>query len=365
MDFDKYTAEDFALHLEFRRWVISPDRASNEFWANWLNAHPESLTTITQARFLVENLAFVEHKLSSAERIQMAANIDDFVNENSYYEMNENLIPLNSYAITAGIQNRKSSPHNYWVKWLSYAAAILILAATTFFINEFVGSSSSTVDRYVTKESPRGQKTQLNLPDGSRVWLNAGSSVKYLEHFSESKRDIYLEGEAYFEVIKDSLRPFTVYTGDISTTALGTSFNINHFGESSFTDVALLSGKVVVKSLSKTGQAETELVLERGQMVRYDNENQELIRTNFDLTAATNWIEGIISFKDASYVTIMSTLERMYNVEIETNNVSMREWSYNGHFDNENLELVLKKIALTEDFEYRIDKNHVVITFNR
>lgn len=360
MPFTRYTAQDFALHPEFRMWVLQPNRELNEYWSNWLTAHPEKLALVEEARILVENTPFKVDRLEEDEFQSMIDAIEQTL-DNDDLPSEQKTIPLNSYAVTGQIsKNRRATSRK---KWLRIAAAIAILIASAYifgFIDRPLGKETNP---FITEVSPAGQIRVIEMIDGSKIWLNAGSSIRFRQDFTPSARDIFLEGEAFFEVANDSTRPFTVYAGNISTTALGTSFNIHHFEENTFTDVSLISGKVAVNYLSEA-EGET-LTLVPGEAARLDTENFSFTKTLFDKRIAIGWKEGIIYFSDASFENVKNTLERMYNIKIHTTNNTNHNWSYNGQFDNENLNLVLKKIALTEDFEFTIRKNQVEITFNR
>ncbi len=361
MNLKDYTAEDLALYQEFRIWVLRPNREINAFWSEWLLMYPEKLPLVNQARLLVENTPFKTDQLSADEVNSIIDNIEAAIHTEDA-EPEKETIQLNSYTVTSNIP-KNSSKHSRKIWFYSAAATIAILIASTYFLDFNYDTSNREINRYTTKVSPPGQNSLINLTDGSRIWLSAGSSISYLENFTPSSREIKLEGEAYFEVAKDSCRPFTVYSGDISTTALGTSFNINYFQENGFTDVALLTGKAFVEHHIELNTNEKDVILAPGEVVRL--ENQKLTKTLFEPGSATCWKEGVIKFKDASFQNVKGTLERMYSIEIKTSNSSKHAWSYNGNFDNENLNLVLKKIALTEGFDYSIENNEVDITFNR
>ena len=362
MHLEDYTAEDLALHQEFRMWVLSPNRELNAFWSDWLVTYPEKVALVEQARILIVNTPFKIDRLSAQEVESIIGNIESMLNQEEIVSEKE-ILPLNSYAITDKIR-KKSAPQSNRI-WMYSAAAVVLLLTTLYFFDYGFRSSPRQIDNYTTKVSPLGQISVFNIPDGSKVWLSAGSSLRFLENFTPASREIYLEGEAYFEVVSDSTRPFTVHSGQISTTALGTAFNVNHFSENTFTDVSLIQGKVVVEYLSESSTNMEDLILSPGEVVRLDTDNETLIKTLFEPGLADAWKDGIIYFKDASFKNVKGVLERTYNIEIETINSSDHIWSYNGRFDNENLPLVLKKIALTEGFEFTINKNQVEIIFNR
>lgn len=363
MDFYNYDAEDFALLESFRKWILQPDRESNIFWSEWLENNPEKLDVIESARKIVENMPAAHHQLTDQEILDITAGIEDAIANDAAsapLPTNNRIIPINAHATTDAMAGKQKTSHK---KWLAYAAAILAIIGGVYFFEFYFESPITSTDRYITMETPRGQKSQINLPDGSMIWLNAGSSVKYLEHFSEESRQIHLEGEAYFEVARDARRPFTVFAGGLATTALGTSFNISSYPGDSLIDVELLTGKVQVE---QSGNNKSEpLILTPGLGARLNTSSEQFELTSFEMARALLWKNGIIEFENASFAEIEKTLERWYAIEIKCQNKSKHNWSYNGRFEDESLELVLRKISLTEDFDYTIEKNNVEISFNR
>lgn len=371
MDFDNYTSEDFALLHEFRKWVLTPTRDGNIFWSAWLKSHPEKRELIEQARRLVLHMPMVKHSLSKAEFSELMEGIESGIshsteNYNSDIpEDKEVIIPLNSYSVTGTNEGEKARISTLW-KWTSYAAALILFATTVIFLNQYFGTPTNSTGQMVAVDSPRGQISLINLPDGSKVWLNSGSSIRYPKPFSDTERHIYLEGEAYFEVSKDSMRPFTVYSGDVATTALGTSFNINHFKENPHIDISLITGKVKVYYLYESVNDNSEgIILSPREKVRFSIPDQKLIKGAFDPTMVLNWKNGIIRFNEASYTEVKHTLERVYDIEFVEENETSQKWSYNGDFSNDGIDMVLKKLSLTEDFTYHQDENRVYIRFNR
>ncbi|MCA1762888.1 MAG: FecR domain-containing protein, partial [Flavobacteriales bacterium] len=334
------------------------------FWSEWLAKNPEKRKTLELARKIVENMPSAQHHLSDDEILNITAGIEEGIDHADADAESSttaaHIIPISAQATTKSMRGKETGTYK---KWLAYAAAVVVLVASSYFALIQFDNPGNTTDHYVTMETPHGQKTQIKLPDGSSIWLNAGSSVKYLEHFSNTNRQIELEGEAYFEVARDTSRPFTVFAGGLSTTALGTSFNISSYPDDNLVDVNLITGKVQVEQTERPNNE--PIMLTPGLGAQLNTSSNAITRTTFELDKASQWKDGIIEFEAASFEKIEKTLERWYAVDITCTNESNHQWSYNGQFDNEDLALVLRKIALTEDFEYEMDKNRIEITFNR
>ena len=247
---------------------------------------------------------------------------------------------------------------------LKIAASFLIILISGYLIFFFHDQSKEEITEIfknpVVKENPAGQKSKLFLPDGTIVWLNAESSIKYLEEFTDSTRMINLTGEAYFEVAKDSLRPFIVRSGNVFAEALGTKFNINSFPENDDINVNLVSGKVKV-TFSET---EKDIILYPGEAISFDRYNQNPVKYQFDISKAAVWKEGILTFKNATFDQVVQGLERWYGVRIRVLGDPPQDWQFSGRFDNESMANVLKVMQYARDFQFKLKNKNVDIVFN-
>lgn len=245
------------------------------------------------------------------------------------------------------------------------AAVLIIIFTLAFLINSSLQDSSVEDSSVVMIEkiNPAGQKSKIFLPDGSEVWLNAESKIAYPEIFSDSIRKVVLNGEAFFSVIKDPEKPFIVQAGKVFTTVLGTSFNIYAYNNEPNTYIALQSGKVKVDISNEHGQQ--ELYLEPGEGISYDKFSHETIKEEFDEELQLGWKDGIIKFDDANVDDVFNTLSRWYGVEFEIKNKKKESWTYEGTYEGETLENVLKGISFTKSFTYRfVNPKYVIVELN-
>jgi transmembrane sensor len=250
-----------------------------------------------------------------------------------------------------------------WRPWLKYAA-VLIMAIGLGWTAYYVANQETTNPiqmATVEKSNPDGRKTTFELPDGTRVNLNAASELKYVDDVENSKRVVYLSGEAFFDVAKDKTKPFSVITKGISTTALGTSFNVKAYKNDAFVKVLLLTGKVGVEYLSAKASG---LILNPGMGAEYDSNKGDLIAKDFNFEKEMGWRNGIIILDNAGQSEVMDELERWYGVEIEIENENQAgEWNYSGRFQNENLDNVLSTMGHVKGFNHKIEDKSVTITF--
>lgn len=213
--------------------------------------------------------------------------------------------------------------------------------------------------KMVQQTNPAGQKSKLFLPDGSVIWLNSESTLTYPEKFSDTLRLVTLEGEAYFEVSKDTERPFRVNTGSVGTTALGTSFNINAPKEGKVT-ISLLTGKVKIEE-DKAGDF---IILEPGTgfQFNYNNGQHTVFPIKHDNVLA--WKMGILVFDGDSFEQVAKKIHAWYGVEVQIKGTPPRDWKLTGKFENENLSNVIETIKFSRKFEHKLDSNKLLITFN-
>ncbi|MFT7034517.1 MAG: transmembrane sensor [Cyclobacteriaceae bacterium] len=277
---------------------------------------------------------------------------------------NQNGLRQNSKGpTTSNIVNDDSGFFRGWMK----AAAVIALLVCAGMVFWFTNGASDTTEQvasitYVEKSNPRGQKSTVFLKDGSKVILNSSSSIKYKSNFGQDNRDIELVGEAFFEVTKNEQLPFNVVSGDLTTTALGTSFNIKAYPTQQYVQVSLVSGRAKTLLIG-TSQAE---FLEPGQSLEYDGKDGEMNKLSFDSKEELSWKEGILYFENKKFEEVVTLLEEWYDVEINLNYGNQTKSKYddvNGEFKNESLENVLKVMSHARDFDYKIGGKTVNIQF--
>lgn len=173
-----------------------------------------------------------------------------------------------------------------------------------------IGTTESPINTITT---PKGGQYQVNLPDGTHVWLNAASSLKYPAVFGDTERKVTLSGEAYFEVAKTiPAKSFQVYTDKQQITVLGTHFNVNAYTDEKDIKTTLLEGAVQVKSLTS---AVPEMILKPGQQSSLESGYLKLNLVNTEDVVA--WKNGMFRFKDADLQTVMRSISRWYDVTVE------------------------------------------------
>lgn len=205
-----------------------------------------------------------------------------------------------------------------------------------------------------------GQQVRITLPDGSHVWLQAGSKVKFPEVFSGESRPVWLSGAALFEVKRDEHLPFVVHTLHLTTSVLGTSFYMKAYEDEPEEEVLVTTGKVMVES--KKLQGLKPVVLQMQQRVIYQKENGEIHTDSMDVIALEAFQEHRLYLKDMHFSEIARTLERWYDVEIEFENNALLNCQFSATFDRIALPEVLDRLRMVSPFTYTIKGKKVLIS---
>lgn len=212
---------------------------------------------------------------------------------------------------------------------------------------------------YNTLKIPYGKTFKVQLSDGSLVHLNAGSQLKYPEHFTESERKVYLQGEAYFEVTSNKEKPFIVQTSDTDIQVLGTKFNVSAYPDEKLVATVLVEGSVKVSE--KETNRSTNVILTPGQLALWNKSAKKMNVTNVDVEDFTSWIEGKLVFESKTFEEMLRVLQRKYNVTIENHYTALNTGRYRGHFEDESIEQIMKTFAKSRLFSYTIKNNTLII----
>lgn len=206
--------------------------------------------------------------------------------------------------------------------------------------------------------SPKGHISKIKLPDGTEVWVNTNSSVSYdAAAFGSNNREIYLKGEAYFEVTSNEENPFMVHTPHATVKVTGTAFNVNAYPTSSLFETVLANGKIELQI--KSGNSEI-LNVEPNQRVIFNSLNKNLDIEQVEAEMFTAWRNGEIIFKDATLNDLIKELERIYDIEFHTQPANLGELRFRGMFSyNNNLIEALEKIKRTSKVNYYIENKEV------
>lgn len=273
--------------------------------------------------------------------------------------------------------------------WAFATAAIMILGAWWLFIfspkkpSGITGKDAIAATHVNEIETEYGSRTTQKLPDGSRVWLNAGSKLTFGKDFGDNIREVTLTGEAFFDVVKNPEKPFVIHTATIDVKVLGTQFNVKSYPTDKTTETSLLRGSVEVvvknrpnekyvlkpneklvvlnqelKAESNGSTAGSERILNKDNIIAIKNLTYQKGDTS-DIESA--WIRNKLSVKDMPFSEMARIMERWYDVRFEFRNKKLEEVWITGSFNNETLGQALEALQFSFTFKYEINDKTVTV----
>ncbi len=262
-----------------------------------------------------------------------------------------------SQIFSTEVQKRTNRPI---LTWLTRAAAILflpLLAVMTFTLtqpNFDLRTFSSIPIDSIEIIAPAGSRTFVQLDDGSEVYLNHGSKLKYPHKFVGSTREVRLTGEGYFTVAHNPENPFIVRARNVNVRAVGTEFNVYAYPNEKSIETTLVNGKVIVGKL--TGKGEVQLIesMNPGEHLSFHPAKSQYSSTKGEIEKYISWKDGRLVFKNDPIDHIANRLSRWYNVDIEFENEQVKDFTYTATFMDETLTQILNLLKLATPIDYKI-----------
>lgn len=270
---------------------------------------------------------------------------------------------------------------------ISFLTTLLLLVAGAIFYSIPSPKNIGTSKRISSTSeisTHNGSRTDIVLPDGTKVWLNAGSKITYDKTFGETLRNVTLTGEAYFDVVHNAEKPFVIHTTAMDIKVLGTEFNVKSYPDENTTEASLIRGSIEVTLKDKRAE---KIVLKPSEKLVVSNEAVEMPApattvkktlkysdpiislghlNYFSLDSTileTSWVSNRLIFEDESFEQVATKMSRWYGVSFEFADASIQHLRFTGNFKNESVEEALKAMQITADFSYRISSDkHVIIT---
>lgn len=281
---------------------------------------------------------------------------------------------------------------------LKYAASILVVAGATSWLYLGLFKTKTVTPNAITQVNvPKGSRTNLTLADGTSVWLNAGSVLKYDNNFNKKDRVVYLEGEAFFDVTKNAKKPFYVKTSDISMKVLGTSFNVKSYHEEGTIQTTLVTGSVVIEK-NDAQKNDNKVILKPNQKAIFFKKQEKLvvdeiinqqvaskvekkslsvesitsnaspkkeeilIADKVNIEQDVSWKDGYLIIKQEPLENLAVKLARRYDVVFKFQSEDIKKYRYTGKISDLTLEQVLNAIKFSSPIDYKVDKKLVIIS---
>jgi transmembrane sensor len=248
----------------------------------------------------------------------------------------------------------KSQAPNIWFYWKKIAAVLLI----PLVIGNLIYFSLHT-NSHLSKQEPVynelfaafGTRSALKLSDGTEVWLNSGSSIKYPDRFIGTKRTVYLKGEAYFEVESDINKPFIVETSSLSVKATGTKFNVSGYDSDNEAEVTLVSGKVEVRTTDDNKNVNSSK-LNINQHLSFNKVSGATSISDEDTYRFISWKDGKLVFRNEPLSQVAKKIGQIFNIDVEVRGKEIKNFSYRATFQDESLTEILKLLKISSPIDY-------------
>lgn len=253
------------------------------------------------------------------------------------------------------IRDKKQNGKKRTLYYLTRIAAVLFIPLFVYVAWDITsGHKKYDQTQYAEIVSQAGVKTSLNLPDGTKVWLNNFTKLRYPTEFSGKTREVFVDGEAYFEVKKDASMPFIVNTSSIGVKVLGTSFNVEAFAEDNFTEISLLEGKVALQQEIQGKNTKQLTTLIPGETANYNKSVKKLNIRKDNIERQIAWKDGKLVLENCLMEQAAVKMSRWYNCDIVISDERLKEFDLNAIYEGENLEQALHLMALAMPVEYEI-----------
>lgn len=320
---------------------------------------------------------YFNEELSSTERVQFLHEVDSNETLKKQFAEYQNLYALLN--LSPQIENRKIGKQKYdrfvnqkqnrilrklWLSRIGYAAAILILVVSSSLLtlwytqNEEVAFVANEMNTLYT---PAGQRACLVLQDGTEVWLNAKSKLVYPAQFTGKERRVKVEGEAFFNVAKDSVKPFIVSALDVDMKVLGTQFNVYCYPDAGYVETSLLEGSVRVFF---SGKEKEGVLLKPDQQVTAAH--GKMVVKPIRLNDHFLWRDGVYAFENEPLINILKKLELYYDVKIIVEDTSLFKETYTGKFrQRDSLDDIFKILQQIRSFKIRKNVDNNIITLSK
>lgn len=296
-------------------------------------------------------------------------------------------IPDKGLVLADSLSSKTKKP--FYKHWATYAVAAGVAVAIFLVFpllnnshqNKDTASASSPVNEITINP---GSRSKVRLPDGSQVWINSGSKLTYHNSFAGSTREVQLDGEAYFDVVKDAAHPFIVHTSGIDIKVLGTAFNVKAYKAESFIEATLIHGSIEVINKNRPGaptvmlKPHEKLVYNKFQVADPRDQRADISipaeSDSYSITikplskniadsdiVETAWVYNKLTFEDERFEDLARKMERWYNVKISLDNEKLKNHRVSGSFLNETAEEAIKELQFLIPFRYSVKNNEISI----
>jgi len=378
-----HKVEDFILDKKFIHWVISPNDELDSFWNSFISEYPQKETQIRKALLIVHSIQPVKqevpqhnldrilqtvkklerrHKLTRYKYLKYAAVIAfliGFSNLVYFSILKKNQFPIESF-YEMSIKGKVILPDGSIKEFETEQTPITQTSSGNLIINCDTIDVKSNRNKTDLNQIiiPYGKRSDIRLADGTHVWLNSGSKLSYPFKFSENSREVYLSGEAFFEVKPNAKKPFFVNTHDIKIKVLGTSFNVCAYSNDKTVQTVLIKGRVTE---GKNKLFASTIDLQPGERLTYIKSDKNLLKDKVDVKLYSSWVKGYLIFDNIPIHEVLTKLKRSYNQDIIIEK-GLEQISFSGKLDlQDNIKDVLYNIAFASSLKVLKENGSYII----
>jgi len=381
---DQIYMENISKYLDDKRfiqWVFSPGNELNEWWNSFEASNPKEKENIQLARRILQKLHTSDKELSNDEKIILFTRILKHVEAQQEGRRNRKIfIGFMKYAAVAilffsigallfyqkdnfnpqFVTQEVSEPiHSDEARLIRPGGDNILLSETNsriehrqdgqVMINNQLVETGAAIPQGTPQMNqlviPYGKTSEIILPDGTHVYLNAGSRLVYPDFFADKTREVFLVGEAFFDVEHNEKQPFVVQTTDIRVRVLGTEFNVSAYPSDNIIETVLTSGKVRLEQ-NNTGMFSETIEIKPGQLASFSKTERTTQLKSVDIENYTLWKESLLKFESTDLSRVVKKLERYYNIRFKYDDPFLGGIKITGKLDlSDNREFVLENVA--------------------
>jgi ferric-dicitrate binding protein FerR (iron transport regulator) len=363
---DKVSLDQYILNESFQNYVLNKTMEDKKYWEEYIKANPRLSKEIKDA---YQVLSFI------ATRKKLPRN----------KALSEEVFQKLQQRIAMDQENKGKSIKAGFSSLMKYAALFLVILGIGFFVSKYGFKKSDYTSEFLEIIVPQGERSQVVLPDGTRVWLNSGSVFKYPVDFLKKERKVILSGEAFFTVKHDRSRTFSVELPEnLLIKVLGTEFNVKCYPNEKTVEATLVKGLIHLSKISQTNKVLNEVNLNPNEKATYFASTQKIEVSvvgstandimdidagrrilkpgTADLEVITAWKDDALAFKDMPFEEIAVLLERWYGMRIEIVNESLKKEKFTGNFANkETIFQILEVFNRSEPIFYQVNNKDIII----
>ncbi len=379
----------------FIQWVFYPTAELDAYWQEQINNKQVSKKDITTLKDIIKKLKIKEPVLSKTDKMEIWNKIERNTLNSTKNRISLRRIWLRVASVAAivalliggywlfSVNQKKITETDYTAimtndeQVMRSNDVILTLSdnkkiavdSSNIVYNKDGSSNIQTEENDLKKNIDEPQFNQLSVPygkivsltlsDGTKIWVNSGSKVIYPTVFREDKREIFVSGEVYLDVVKNAECPFVIKTNNIDVNVLGTKLNISAYNDDSFQSVVLVSGAVEVKSKELKGEYD----ILPNQMLSYNLSNKNVNIRKVDVNNYISWIKGYLLLNSETLDNVLQKLERHYNISFAYNQNTLKNVRVSGKLNlDSGIEEVLKYISITVPITYQINDKQITVS---